>query len=55
MMKFSEKIGTFIPDFRIFLTPGKGKFKNFANKIFFSTKKHMLKMINVCLKLPLIA
>ena len=32
MVKFSEKIGMFISDFRIFLTPGKGKFNNFTNE-----------------------
>ena len=59
MVKFSEKNGTFIPDFRIFLTPGKGKFNNFTNKNIFLLKetyarndKFLPKIASYCLILP---
>ena len=59
MLKFSEKIGTFIPDFRIFLTPGKGKFNNFTNEKNFLHKetyarndKFLPKIASYCLILP---
>ena len=59
MVKFSEKNGTFIPDFRIFLTPGKGKFNNFTNKKKFLHKetyvrndKFLPKIASYCLISP---
>ena len=52
MVKFSEKIGILIPDFKLFFTPGPRKINDFTNQIFFLYKDAYAQTDKFCIKMP---
>ena len=51
VVKISQKIGMFIPNFRLHRTPGLDKIKDFNNKKIFLLKEANAQNHNLCIKM----